>query len=421
MTPTVHIVGAGLAGLSAAIHVLEGGGRPVLYEGAQQAGGRCRSYHDARLGRVIDNGNHLILSGNTSTARYRRLAGADPSSLVAADEARFPFVDLATGERWEVAINDGPLPWWSALAARRPKGTSLLDMAGGLKLLAAGQATTVAALGGSRAMRARFWEPMALAVVNLPPEKASAKLLRATALEAWRDGRKARPMFAPQGLGAALVDPALGKLEGAGVPVRFGHLLKGLGCEDSQVTALRFARGKPVIIEPGDRVVLALPPERLAPLLPDMLLPQGSSSILNAHFVPEDESLLGGKPPLVGTVGSLTQWIFVKKGLVSLTVSAAGDVEGAEEQEDALLARLWSETCRALEWPDTARFAAGRLVREKRATFLQTPENVAKRPQPATSFRNLFLAGDFTDTGLPATIEGAVRSGERAARLALGR
>lgn len=256
-----------------------------------------------------------------------------------------------------------------------------------------------------------------MAVINLPPEKASAKLMRATAIEAWRDGRLARPMFAPSGLGPALIEPALEYLEQAGSAVSYGHLLRSLDEDQERITKLNFARGEPISVAPDDAVVLAVPAHRLAEIFPEANPPTETSSILNAHFVVPDRTVLAGLPPLVGVVSGLTQWIFLKRNVVSLTISAAEYVDGSDESESVLLDRLWSETKKALQLDADLEFQAGRLVREKRATFLQTPENAQKRPRQTTRLRNLFLAGDFVDTGLPATIESAVRSGERAAEL----
>ncbi|MEE4209084.1 MAG: hydroxysqualene dehydroxylase HpnE [Parvularcula sp.] len=413
----VHIIGAGLAGLSAALHASARGGEVILYEGAQQAGGRCRSYFDKRLGRQIDNGNHLVLSGNRAVGRYLALADAS-GSLVAAASATFPFVDLSTDERWEVAINDGLLPWWTLAPKRRPPGVNLRDIARGAGLLAAGPTHSVSgAVGAGGMAERRFWEPMAMAVVNLPPAQASASMLRATALRAWRDGRLARPMFAPCGLGPALIDPALKALEAGGTQIHFGQLLRSLERGDGRITKLHFAQSDPVTLAPGDRLILALPPERLAALMPDITVPQGASAILNAHFLVDRAALPEPAPPLLGIVGGLTQWIFVKGEIISLTVSAADHLEGTDAEEEALLARLWQETVKALNLKPDLSFTAARIVREKRATFLQTPENVARRPAQRTAYDNLFLAGDFVDTGLPATIEGAVLSGERAAKM----
>ena len=126
MTGTVHVIGAGLAGLSAATVLAERGVDVSLSEAAGQAGGRCRSYFDPQLDRIIDNGNHLVLSGNRAVNAYlRRLGAAD--RLTGPKTADFAFVDLADGARWRVRPNDGPVPWWIFAKNRRPPRTGPAD------------------------------------------------------------------------------------------------------------------------------------------------------------------------------------------------------------------------------------------------------------------------------------------------------
>ena len=97
----IHVVGAGLAGLAAATRLAAGGHAIVLHEASPQAGGRCRSYFDSELGCRIDNGNHLLLSGNKAALFYiERIAALDTFERVA--EAAIPFVDIASGARWAV-------------------------------------------------------------------------------------------------------------------------------------------------------------------------------------------------------------------------------------------------------------------------------------------------------------------------------
>ena len=122
----IHVVGAGLAGLSAAVRLAAAGHRVVIHEASNQAGGRCRSYHDATLGMTIDNGNHLVLSGNRATLDYLETIGAG-ERLVGPDAPEFPFVDLATGERWTLRLSDGLLPWWIFDPKRRVPGTRAAD------------------------------------------------------------------------------------------------------------------------------------------------------------------------------------------------------------------------------------------------------------------------------------------------------
>src|ERR1700719_2770587 len=107
--PRTHVIGAGLAGLSAAVRLAEAGHKIVLHEAGPQAGGRCRSYFDDVLGCRIDNGNHLLMSGNSAALAYLETIGA-ADTLVGPGEALFPFVDLGTGERWLLSPNRGRLP-----------------------------------------------------------------------------------------------------------------------------------------------------------------------------------------------------------------------------------------------------------------------------------------------------------------------
>jgi hypothetical protein len=164
-------------------------------------------------------------------------------------------------------------------------------------------------------------------------------------------------------------------------------------------------------------VVLALPPSRLRALLPELDLPDDRSAILNAHFVVENAGALSDAPPLLGVLGSDVHWIFTRGDVVSITVSAADALGLADRPHEKLAQSLWCEAKNALGVDDCGHIVS-RIIVEKRATFDQSPEGVAKRPSARTAFANLFLAGDVTDTGLPATIEGAIRSGQTAAEFA---
>ena len=139
MSGTVHIIGAGLAGLSAAVRLASLGRTVVVHEATAFAGGRCRSYHDASVGMTIDNGNHLLLSGNRAALDYLRSIGAE-HRLVGPAKAEFSFVDLTSGERWTLRFNDGPVPFWIFDPSRRVPGTRVLDyLSLGAVVVAAGR------------------------------------------------------------------------------------------------------------------------------------------------------------------------------------------------------------------------------------------------------------------------------------------
>lgn len=414
MSGTVHIIGAGLAGLSAALRLTQAGRKVVLHEAAPFPGGRCRTFHDPRLERDVDNGNHLVLSGNRHARAYMEaVPGPHPMQMA---EAAFPFVDLADGQRWTLTLDRAPLPFWVFAPGRRVAGTRLGEYLGAAGLALAGPDRTVAeAVRGRGTLWQRFWEPLSWAVLNTTPERGQARLLWRVLKETFLRGREhARPMFAPRGLGRALVEPHAAWLAGQGQDLRCGHALTQVETEGERATLLRFQEGEAIPLGAGDRVVLALPPTRLSAVASWVHPPDDGESILNAHFTLPDPP--PGLPPFLGLVGATTHWIFVKGDVISLTVSAAGRLGQMDRAPEALMAELWAEVQRALGI--SRPYQAARVNKERRATFDQSPAGVARRPTARTPFTNLFLAGDATDTGLPATIEGAIRSGETAARLA---
>ncbi|MFQ6019053.1 MAG: FAD-dependent oxidoreductase, partial [Kiloniellaceae bacterium] len=139
--PTAHVVGAGVAGLACAVRLARLGWPVHLYEAAGQAGGRCRSFYDARLGRAIDNGNHILLAANHEALSYVEEIGAR-GGLIGPARATFPFVDLQTGDRWTLRPGGGPIPWWLLSARRRIPGTRLGPSLAGLRLGRAGPDAT---------------------------------------------------------------------------------------------------------------------------------------------------------------------------------------------------------------------------------------------------------------------------------------
>ena len=412
---TVHVVGAGLAGLAASVRLAAADRRLVLYEAAPQAGGRCRSYHDKTLGRVIDNGNHLMLSGNESLFDYLRRIGAE-DSLIGPKDADFPFVDLKTGKRWRVQIDGGRWSSWLKDPTRSVPGSDIWSRLRALRLPFAGKHMTVAACLGDRGpLFERFWDPMATAVLNTPPKLASARLLWAAMRESFAKGGAAcRPLVAADSLAASLIDPALTFLTKRHADLYFGQRLRQIDFL-RHVEVLRFA-GLEVELDPGDQVILALPPSQIDDLLPGITTPTGVHAIVNAHFLLSEPVRMPKRSMLLGLVGGHAQWLFLRGGIASVTVSAADAL--AEETAEEIASMLWHDVAIALNQPIDP-IPPFRVIKEKRATFSQTPATQEQRPPTRTRWPNLHLAGDWTDTGLPATIEGAVRSGHLAAEAVL--
>src|SRR5258708_23960019 len=137
-----HMIGAGISGISAAVRLANANFRVHVHEATQQAGGRCRSYFDAATNLTIDNGNHLLLSGNRHALAYARSIGAE-AGLVGPKRAQFPFVDLGTGQRWQLDLGDSRLPLWALDEARRVPDTGLLDYLALIPLIWAAQSKLV--------------------------------------------------------------------------------------------------------------------------------------------------------------------------------------------------------------------------------------------------------------------------------------
>jgi squalene-associated FAD-dependent desaturase len=410
MARTVHIIGAGLAGLSAAVELTQRGEAVVVHEATTVAGGRCRSYHDQVLGMTIDNGNHLLLSGNHAAQRYLKLLGAE-DRLVGPPKAEFPFFDLASKEQWTLRINDGRIPWWIFKSGKRVPGTRALDYLPMARLLWAQKDRAVGeVVRFTGPLYERLMRPLLLAALNIEPSAGSASLAGAIIRETLATGGQAcRPLVAREGLGSALIEPALALLSDRKSPVRMGHQLHRLHTSGTRVETLDFGADK-ITLEGNDAVILAVPPYAASALVAGLKVPTEFRAIVNAHFRIEPAPY---QPAILGLINSSTEWVFAFPGRVATTISA-GD-RFIDTPRDALARTIWSEVSAATGLPGD--LPPWQIVRERRATFAATPEQDALRPGPQTHFTNLLLAGDWTNTGLPATIESAIRSGRRAADL----
>lgn len=409
MPRAVHIIGAGISGLSAAVRLANANCRVHVHEATQQAGGRCRSYFDGATGLTIDNGNHLLLSANRHALAYARSIGSE-AGLIGPARAEFPFVDLATGRRWRLDLGDGRLPLWALDKGRRVPDTSLGDYLALTPLIFPN--------GGKRidevircegTLYQRLVQPLLLAALNVDPPEGSAALAGAIVRESLLAGGAAcRPLIARDGLSAVLIDPALSHLKEKGASVALGHELRELVMSDERISALKFGGEDALLLAPDDAVILAVPARPAASLLKGLTTPTRFRAIVNAHFraTPPPAS-----PPILGVVGGLVEWLFAFPQRLSVTISNGDRLVDMPREELAL--SIWRDICKATGL--AGELPPWQIVRERRATFEATPAQDALRPGPRTAWKNLFLAGDWTATGLPATIEGSVRSGDRAA------
>ena len=284
MQKNVHIIGAGISGLSAAVRLANANYKVHVHEATQQAGGRCRSYFDAATNLTIDNGNHLLLSGNRHALAYAKSIGTE-AGLVGPKRAQFPFVDIATGQRWLLDLGDSRLPLWVFDEARRVPDTKLRDYLALAPLIWAGTDKLVGnAIPCDGTLYQRLVQPLLLAALNVDPPEGSAGLAGAIVRETLLAGGQAcRPLIARDGLSAVLVEPAIKLLQEKGASIQFGHELREFVISSGKVGELKFG-GDTIALGPDDAVVLAVPPRPAASLLPGLKTPSKFRAIVNAHF-----------------------------------------------------------------------------------------------------------------------------------------
>lgn len=423
----LHVIGGGLSGLACAVEAVRRGARVSLYEAAPQAGGRCRSYHDPHLDRVIDTASHLILSANKALLGLLRQCGAE--DRLVRHPARFPFVDLSHDRQWCLQPNTGPLPWWLWSKRRRCPDVGLADH---LRLLGMGWASPqsqVSDWSTSPTLHERLLVPLSKAILNSPPEAASARLLGQVLKRTLaRGGDACAPLLAPHGLSEAIITPLVRWLTSHGATLHFCSPIRHLGFDGPDRLAHLDGPGGRVALGNQDRVVLALPQHRAHALLePDAdgsaapIIPKlDGRSITAVHFRLPAGCKLPWQP-VYGVLGGTAEWLFWRDDVVSVTIS------DAPSPDPKLVQRLWSEICHFLTLQGDLSCAQSlpvpphRLLHHQRATHAQDPASLASRDAVLRHWetRPLTLAGDWTVCHLPATLEAAVLSGTRAAHHAL--
>ena len=443
----VVVVGGGFAGLAAAIALQERRHDVVLLERRGVLGGRASSSRDAVTGEDVDNGTHLMLGAYAATLDLVRRAGA--SDLVALQpDLKLEWRD----EKGVTALDCPPLGAPLHLVAgllglRLPLAAKLQALRLGLAVRFGRRPTglTLAEYfrrcGQGHSVRRLLWDPLALAILNEPAERAAAVLFHRVFEEAFlRDNRASRLAFLRRGWGV-LFERLSRYLEGRGGVVRQGARVEAILVEGARATGVRYAQragtreevaaGRPAesLVESADAVVSAVPPHALGSLLPEEWRTRGpfaalerfSSSPIVSVEIWLDRVVVDR--PMLGLRDGEVEWVFDKGRLhgregapqhLAFVVSAA--YRSAPKPNAELVATATGALARWFPAMAAAQVQRALVLREPFATFASSPELEALRPEPDTPIPGLFLAGDWTNTGLPATIEGAVRSGQRAAQ-----
>ena len=412
----LHIIGGGLSGLSCAVKSVKGKNSCIIYEASPQAGGRCRSYQDPDMRCLIDNGNHILLGANLKTLNYLCDIGAR-ELVTEIDPATFPFMDINNNSYWTVEPSSPYLPTWMLNPKKRILNATLFHYLEALKLAFSKEKNTVGQImNRGSPLYDTLWDPMCKAILNTDADEASARMLWKVIKNTLFKGEKAcRPIVFNEGLSATLITPALKYIKDHQSEVRYKTRIKELKFKKNKVVALSSSDTN-FNVNNNDAVVLAVPPEVCSNLWPKLNTEFKTLPIVNVHFRLSKAIQLPGGRPFLGLIGSHSQWIFSRKNILSVTISAAKVHVDMPNWELADL--IWAEVKAVCEVQEK-KLPPWRVIKERRATIAQTPPNIKARPQPQTVINNLFIAGDWTNTGLPATIEGSVTSGNVAANLAM--
>lgn len=434
--PRIVVVGGGLAGLSAALACADGGARVTLLEARPRLGGATFSFR--REGLWVDNGQHVFLRCCTAYRGFLARVGAEGLTFLQPRMA-IPVVAPDGRNGW---LRRGRLPAPLHLA-RTLAGYPFLRPAD--RLRAARAALALARLDSSDwALDGRtfgqwlaerrqppaavdsLWNLITVPTLNLPAEAASLAL----AVKVFRTGLLTKRDAADVGYATAPLSRVHGESAGralarAGATVHVRASARGVEVSPDGSFEVRIGGGT---LE-ADAVIVAAPHDRAAELLPPGALPDpaaparlGSSPIVNIHVVYDRKVM---DRPFVAGVGTPVQWVFDRTHASGLADGQylAVSLSGADREIDERTGELRDRFLPALEalFPAArpARVEAFFVTREHAATFRQGPGTRRLRPGPRTQVTGLYLAGAWTDTGWPATMEGAVRSGLAAAHAAL--
>ncbi len=430
------VLGGGMAGISAAIHALKQGYRPIILEKNNYLGGRVRSFRAKDIDELIDNGQHIISAAYQETRQLLHLIGSlnkvyfqknltinfiknlkehfvfQPASLPPPLHFFIPLIfrKKLTGSDFQEYVN----------FVRRNSRLSEQD----LKSLTVAQWLDYCGL--NQKVQKFLWEPMTLAVLNTPMAKASAYLLKKTLETAFLHSRKNARLGLPKAwLREIFVKPAENYLLKHHVSIYMRTPVIRLIVRERKVRQI--VSRKQVFDAP--MVISTLAPHAL-----QKIVRESKSSLLNSilekvsHF--EYETImtiyLFLKEPIrcrfpVAFVESPLQWLFQlprKKENryygYSIVISGAGEWSWQSNEDIMQMVKEEFKRLLNLDLEKEGNLSKWKIIKEKRATILQTPESLQYRPAPGTPLKNLFLAGDWTDTGLPATIESAVVSGKKA-------
>ena len=434
----ILVLGGGLAGLSAATALAEAGERVVVLEGRGGLGGRAQSFLHARTGDELDTGQHVLMGCYHEMLRFLDRVGT--RGLVRMQRSLQVELAAPGGARARLACPDLPAPLHLAAGLMGHGLLSLHEKLACLRVMGDARnrerdpalddlsvAEWLDHLGQSENAQRVFWTPVCLAVLNATPDQASAALLAVVLVRAFMGpGEDSSIGLATVGLTRLHGEAAVKYLEDRGCEVRLNEPAVELILEKGRARGVSLRDGSTLN---GDAIVSALAADALQRRLPDDWKKRGDfagleefrpSPIVSVHLWLDRRIL---DVPFVGLIDTQLHWVFDRElvwgtparggHLVSLVVSGADEL--AAMDRGSVRDLCWADLVSALPEARGARILDWEVVKERAATFRGRPGLNRFRFGPESPMRGLLVAGDWTDTGLPATMEGACLSGHLAA------
>lgn len=432
------VVGGGLAGMAAALRLAATGCEVELIERRPFLGGRAFSFRDPETDAVIDNGQHVLAGACRRLRAFLSEIGSPPGAFARQRRLGIPILDgLGRSSSLSASRLPSPLHLLPALlryrhlplrdrlqVARDVRALSRLDDRAAIEDVSLGE--WLAGRSASPEALERFWQPLVTPALNIPVADANLPLTAFFLERAIWSGPEGGALWLPRlGLSEAIGEPGGRALEAAGVRVRLGERATALAVQSGRIAGVVLSGGDAVEAE---AVVAALPPRAMDGLLP---APSPDGGYIAVGAVPIVNAYLWYDRPILahafaGTFGSPLQWVFDRQRLLGsarsggpcLGVSLSAAAEWIDLPKEEIAGRLDAAVERVFPARRSARLVASAIVKEPRATFRADAGCARRRPATAGPVAGLCLAGDWTDTGWPATMEGAVLSGERAAAAA---
>lgn len=435
------VIGGGLAGLAAATRLVQSGQQVLVLEAAKFGGGRSRSFHDPVLDREIDNGQHLMMGCYHDTQAFFRTIGTEDDAVYYQRNLAVKMIKPG-GVMVDFSCPALPAPFHLAAGLLGMRGVGMWAKAAALRagltlrkeVVRPDDTETCDAwlrrMGQTIEMRSAFWEPLIWAVLNEDPLVASAAMLVAVLDRAFMSTRDASRLGVPKRpLSRLYVDHACDFLTRHGAEIRFGAAVREICLESGRAVGVRLKNGEVLRCA---NLIAAVPPHALLSMLPEQARQHWAfvdvqrletSPIINLWAL-VDRPLFEG--PFVGLVSSPLHWVFDRDQidphpnreghLLSVTISGA---RSYIDDDPSALERLLETELRKYFPRRPFELRKFRVVKERRATISHAAGTYHRRPETKSPVPGLLLAGDWTRTGLPATIESAVKSGHDAAAVVL--